>query len=399
VQRPVRLLRIIGALALVVGAAVVPLASPASSAQSAKTTVPVNPPVAVPDTVPAPNTSPAPSQNSRTKLRVSTKKIEPFVFVGEDKTVTGFSVDLWNELAKSLNVETEWVVRDTVKELIADVADESSEVAIAGISMTPEREAEIDFSHSYFDSGLQILVRQTSSPNPVKVFLKTLTSSDIRYPLLLVFGFAVLVAHVIWLVERGSNEDFPKPYFAGIWEGFWWASVNVMTGGDAEKKVGNGIARLVALAWMVIGLMLVAYLGGSVASALTVSQLQSNIKGVSDLPGKRVITTTGSVAAQYLDNFGVPYTSVDSLGEDTYQRVINKEIDAIVYDSPTLRFAANRYGKDQLAVVGSIFAPDKYGIALRSSSDIREQINGTLLELQKNGKIEEFTNKWFGRSD
>jgi polar amino acid transport system substrate-binding protein len=377
-QRPVRLLRVLAALALMIGAVVAPPASTAVSAQTTET---------------------APSAGSENKLRVSTKKIEPFVFVGEDDAVTGFSVDLWDEVATALNVKTEWVVRDTVKELIADVADESSQAAIAGISMTPEREAAIDFSHSYFDSGLQILVRQTSSPNPVKVFLKTLTSSDIRYPLLLVFGFAVLVAHIIWLVERGNNADFPKPYFAGIWEGFWWASVNVMTGGDAEKRVGTGIARIVALAWMVIGLMLVAYLGGSVASALTVSQLQSNIKGVSDLPGKRVVTTTGSVAAQYLTEFGVTHTTVDSFGEDTYQKLANKQLDALVYDSPTLRFAAKRYGNDQLAVVGSIFAPDKYGIALARNSPLREKINSTLLELQRNGKIDELTTKWFGTAD
>jgi polar amino acid transport system substrate-binding protein len=127
-----------------------------------------------------------------------------------------------------------------------------------------------------------------------------------------------------------------------------------------------------------------------------VSQLQSNINGVSDLPGKRVVTTTGSVAAQFLDQVGVTYTTVDSLGEETYRRLINKELDAVVYDSPTLRFAASRYGKDKLAVVGQIFAPDKYGIALAPNSPLREKINGTLLELQKSGKIAELTTKWFG---
>jgi polar amino acid transport system substrate-binding protein len=378
-----RLLRLVGAISLMVGAVAGSLCAPTKvSAQEATTTTAASP-------------TPNGLQPGAT-IRVSTKKIEPFVFVDDNKTVSGFSVDLWQEIANKLDVKTEWVVRDNVKQVIADVESGFSPAAIAGISMTPEREKAIDFSHPYFDSGLQILARQSASPNPLKVFLKTLTSKDIRYPLMLVFGFAVVVAHVIWLVERGNNEDFPKAYFPGIWEGFWWASVNVMTGGDAEKKVGNGVARIVALAWMVIGLMLVAYLGGSVASALTVSQLQSNINGVGDLPGKRVVTTTGSVSAQYLDQMGVTYTSVGSLGEETYRKLINKEFDAIVYDSPTLRFAANRYGKDTLAVVGQIFAPDKYGIALATNSPIREKINGTLLELQKSGKVAELMAKWFG---
>jgi polar amino acid transport system substrate-binding protein len=377
-----RLVRFVSAVLLLAGTVAGSLSVPTkAAAQAAATTTPATPTTDI--------------QSGRT-IRVSTKKIEPFVFVDDNKAVTGFSVDLWHAVADKLDVKTEWVVRDNVKQVIADVESGSSPAAIAGISMTPEREAVIDFSHSYFDSGLQILARQSSSPNPLKVFLKTLTSKDIRYPLILVFGFAIVVAHVIWLVERGSNEDFPKAYLPGIWEGFWWASVNVMTGGDAEKKIGNGVARIVGLAWMVIGLMLVAYLGGSVASALTVSQLQSNINGVSDLPGKRVVTTTGSVAAQFLDQVGVTYTTVDSLGEETYRKLINKELDAVVYDSPTLRFAANRYGKDKLAVVGQIFSPDKYGIALATNSPLREKINGTLLELQKSGKVAELTTKWFG---
>jgi polar amino acid transport system substrate-binding protein len=383
-----RLLRFFGALLLTVGALAGSLCAPTdASAQETTTTVAASGVAGAPG---------AEATSGGASIRVSTKKIEPFVFVDENKKVTGFSVDLWQEIANKLDLETEWVVRDTVKQIVDDVSSGSSPVAIAGISMTPERESSIDFSHSYFDSGLQILARQSSAPNPVAVFLKTLTSKDIRYPLLLVFGFAILVAHIIWLVERGNNDDFPKSYFAGIWEGFWWASVNVMTGGDAEKKIGNGIARIVGLAWMVIGLMLVAYLGGSVASALTVSQLESNINGVGDLPGKRVVTTTGSVAANYLDQVGVRYTTVDSLGEETYKRLVNKELDAVVFDSPTLRFAANRYGKDKLAVVGPIFSPDKYGIALATNSPLREKVNGTLLELQKSGKIAELTTRWFG---
>jgi polar amino acid transport system substrate-binding protein len=377
-----RLVRFTGAVLLMLGTVAASLSvSTEAAAQETPTTTPATP-----------TTDFQPGQT----IRVSTKKIEPFVFVDENKSVSGFSVDLWQEVANKLDLKTEWVVRDNVNQVIADVKSGSSPAAIAGISMTPEREAVIDFSHSYFDSGLQILARQSSSPNPLKVFFNTLTSKDIRYPLILVFGFAIVVAHVIWLVERGSNEDFPKAYLPGIWEGFWWASVNVMTGGDAEKKIGNGVARIVGLAWMVIGLMLVAYLSGSVASALTVSQLQSNINGVSDLPGKRVVTTTGSVAAQFLDQVGVTYTTVDSLGEETYRKLVNKELDAVVYDSPTIRFAANRYGKDKLAVVGQIFSPDKYGIALATNSPLREKINGTLLELQKSGKVAELTTKWFG---
>jgi len=43
--------------------------------------------------------------------------------------------------------------------------------------------------------------------------------------MLKVFGLGVLVlllmAHIIWLVERGSSEEFPKAYLPGIWKALW----------------------------------------------------------------------------------------------------------------------------------------------------------------------------------
>ena len=56
-----------------------------------------------------------------TKIRVGTKRFEPFVFSDEDGELSGFSVDLWNAIAAELGVEYEWVPADTVNQLIEDV--------------------------------------------------------------------------------------------------------------------------------------------------------------------------------------------------------------------------------------------------------------------------------------
>lgn len=342
-----------------------------------------------------PNESPAEPR----VLLVSTKKIEPFVFVDDKNQVAGYSIDLWDAVAKRLNVAYKWEVRKTVKEVLADVTEKRADLGIAGISMTPDREAVLDFSHPFFDSGLQILARKANGPNPLAVLWKTVRSRDLRYPFGLLFGFAIIIAHIMWLVERKNNPDFPKKYLPGVWEGFWWASVNVMTGGDAEKKVGRGVARLVALAWMTIGVLLVAYVTGAVASALTVSQLESDIQSVRDLQGRRVLTTTGSTAAEYLERIGIPVRTVPALEPQHYEQLLNNDIDAIVYDSPSLRYAANRYGRNRLAVVGQIFEADKYGIALPTGSPLREQINATLLQLQRDGTYADLATKWFGSED
>jgi polar amino acid transport system substrate-binding protein len=50
------------------------------------------------------------------------------------------------------------VWHETVKDLLSAVQQGQVDVGIAGISMTPEREAQLDFSHPMFNAGLQIMV-------------------------------------------------------------------------------------------------------------------------------------------------------------------------------------------------------------------------------------------------
>jgi ABC-type amino acid transport substrate-binding protein len=49
-------------------------------------------------------------------------------------------------------------------------------------------------------------------------------------------------------------------------------------------------------------------------------------------------------------------------------------------------------------VVGQIFKPEFYGIALGSGSVLRESVNRQLLELINSGKYQQMYDRWFGSS-
>jgi polar amino acid transport system substrate-binding protein len=73
------------------------------------------------------------------RLRVATKPLEPFVVKKGDRWA-GFSIDLWDAIARRLAVEYEWIEVTSVKEQLDAVQSGLADVAIAGISMTAERE-------------------------------------------------------------------------------------------------------------------------------------------------------------------------------------------------------------------------------------------------------------------
>ena len=101
------------------------------------------------------------------KLRVATRIIKPFVFE-ENLALTGFSIELWQEISRQLNAQSEFIIKPSVKELLEATRSNEADLAIAAISITAEREIDWDFSQPMFDAGLQILTpaQGTSAAQP-----------------------------------------------------------------------------------------------------------------------------------------------------------------------------------------------------------------------------------------
>lgn len=326
-------------------------------------------------------------------LHVATKPLEPFVYLNGDEP-TGFSVDLWAELANRLELTYEWVEFDTVSEILDAVENGDAEVAIAGISMTREREARLDFSHPFFDAGLQIMTASGGNFS-LNQLLRQIFSPGLLLFLALGLGAALLMAHVILFFERRDDPEFPRGYFAGLWESLWYLLGMVANGEHPDKYTRHPVRRILVTAFWLIGLLLVAQFTATVTSSLTVQQLTSSIQGPDDLPGKSIATVDGSTAADYLRTRGIDFIGVEVI-EDAYPLLTNGTVDAIVYDAPVLRYYSITQGEGQTQVVGVIFRPEKYGIALVQGSDLREPINEELLEMYQDGTLEVIYDRWFG---
>lgn len=334
-----------------------------------------------------------------TTVSVATKAIEPFVFVesteSDGRGLSGYSIDVWDELATRLGLRTEWIVQDSVGEILESARTGDAEVAIAGISMTADRETFVDFTHPYYDSGLQLAVRPGSS-GAWSSFVGLVTSRTVIALGAGLIILTLLVAHLVWLSERHSNPEFPKSYREGIVEAWWWSSVSIVTGGEAVKDIRRPLSRLLAVGWMIVGLFLIAFVTAQAASSLTVRQLQNDISSIDDLKSRSAVTIEGTVAADYLSDRGIPYETVTDI-EEALEAVANHHYDAVVYDTPVLAYLLNTpeyQGRLQLA--GDMFAPDPYGIALVTGSSLREAINAELLAMSRDGTLEDLNQEWLG---
>ena len=92
-------------------------------------------------------------------IRVGTKEIPPFVSLNPSTLPYGYSVDLWHAIADDLDRQTEWVTYNSVSDLLDGLKTGEIDFAIAGISITAQRESQgLDFSYPFYQSGLQLMV-------------------------------------------------------------------------------------------------------------------------------------------------------------------------------------------------------------------------------------------------
>ena len=83
---------------------------------------------------------------------------EPFEMMAEDgETIIGFDVDLINAIAADQGMEVEMVNME-FDGLVMAVQNGQLDAAIAGMSITPERQEQVAFTAPYYDAGLNIAV-------------------------------------------------------------------------------------------------------------------------------------------------------------------------------------------------------------------------------------------------
>jgi ABC-type proline/glycine betaine transport system substrate-binding protein len=330
-------------------------------------------------------------------LRVATQRLAPFV-IYRNRRYTGFSIELWEKVADEMGVNYELYGVNTIAKLLDEVKRGAADLAIAGIGITSKREQNLDFSHHFFESGLQIMVSKDFDTPLGAIFAKVfsiLFSPGLAYGIGLFLMALLVAAHIIWLLERRHNPQFSRGYFDGIWQSIWWAVVTVTTVGYGDKTPKGKMGRLFGLIWILAGYFVFAYFTASVTTTVALKELRGAINGPQDLFGKQVATVEKSPASDYLAAQGLKTVKLEDI-EKAYHLLETGEVDAVVYDAPVLQHFASQRGKGRVKVVGLIFQKQSYGIALQVDSLYREEINIALLRLVENGVYKEVHDKWFG---
>lgn len=330
-------------------------------------------------------------------LRVAVKPIAPFVYAEADG-LSGFSIDLWNKIAGQLGVRTEFVQYKSVEELIAATEKGTVDAGIAAVTINAAREAVVDFSHPYFRSGLRIGVPAHSGPSWYAT-LSRFCSVDLLGMFLTLTTLALAAAHLLWFIERRVNpECFPTGYLTGVGEALWWSVATIITGGCENKAPVSLLGRLVAVAWMLGSIVLVASFTATLASQMTSETVTGAIAGPEGLPGRVVATVTGTTAVTALRGRDARVLECADLRSALWE-VTNGRAEAVVFDADVLAHEIKEHPEGGVRLIGPVFEHHDYGIVLPRGSDLRKAVNQALLVLGESEKLAELNIEWFGEKE
>ncbi len=318
------------------------------------------------------------------ELVVGTKETVPFVIENTDGTWQGISIELWQDIADKLGLRFRLVERD-LEGLLEGLRDTTLDAVAAALTVTAKRETTVDFSHPFYSTGLTIAVSSSG-----KSGLLTTVSRFVSLEFLTAVGallvLLVLIGVIVWFVERRKNpEQFGGTFLEGIGSGVWWSAVTMTTVGYGDKAPRTLLGRLLGLIWMFAAIIVVSGFTATIASSLTVSQLESAVKGPGDLPFVEVGSIPNSTSAAYLAERSISFSEYQTPLQGL-QALARGDIEAFVYDAPILRYLSKTELAGRVRVLPVTFFRQDYAIALPQDSQLREPINQALLEeIQQRG--------------
>ena len=301
---------------------------------------------------------------------------------------TGFEIELWEEVAKRLTIEYEYVEVKNFDRLLKRVEKGELDVGIAGITRTVERNQKMNMSFLSLDTGMTVGVAGDRSFGLSELVQKIFSKSTLGV-LGILIAFSLFIAHGYWLFERGYSVALN--YADGIFNAFWWAFVTFSTVGYGDISPETTLGKLFALFSISLGLALFGLFIAQLSSSLTLGKLHNRITAINDISGKRIAVKKDTTAIEVVEDYGGIPNQFSSV-EEAVVSVLEKKSDAVVADAPTLQHMKHI---PELLLVGGLFARQSYSFVTPPKSRLMKKINATMIEIRQDETYDRLYAKYF----
>ena len=328
-------------------------------------------------------------------VTVATREAPPFAMKDTRGEWSGLAIDLWRDVARDQGLRYRFA-EASLADMVDGVADGRYAASVGALTVTPAREARIDFTHPFYTTGFGIATAQTT-PGWL-LLMRNFFSWGFLQAVIALAAVLLVIGTLFWLAERHANrDDFGGKASRGIAAGFWFSAVTMTTVGYGDKAPKTLAGKVLAVVWMFGAILIISTFTGMLASSLTESRLNGAIRSVDDLGAARVGSISGSAADGWLRQNGIGFSAIDSVAAGL-DKVADGTLDAVVYDRPLLRYRVNARD-DKITLVRGSFGRQDYAFALPQDSALREPLNEALLRRIDSPQWTNHVNEVLGSED
>ncbi|WP_340105827.1 transporter substrate-binding domain-containing protein [Rhodohalobacter sp. 8-1] len=339
------------------------------------------------------STSASVIQDKDERKTIGIRVAPPFVIQEENTDYNGLTIALWEHIAEQTGVDYSFEER-SIQGLIDGVENGELYASAAALTITSDREEIVDFTHPFYVTGLGIAV--SYQPAGFWQSLIAMFSLDFFWILSLLLLLLLFWGFLVWIFERKENSDeFGGTAAEGVGSGLWWAAVTMTTVGYGDKSPRTLGGRIVGFIWMFTAIIVISFFTASIASSLTVTQLDSRIDGPEDLPFVRVGALEQSATQTYLQEERIGSTTYASISEGL-RAVQENEIDVFVHDAPILQYYTQIGFRNRVRILPGTFNDQYYGIALPLNSEYRNEMNQIILDYIASDEWNDLVNRYLG---
>ncbi|OQR69094.1 glutamate receptor, partial [Tropilaelaps mercedesae] len=345
-------------------------------------------------------------------------------FLTGNERFEGYCVDLLQELSKALGFSYEirlaadgayGIKSDTNvwNGMIGEVVYGKADLAIADLTITSAREAAVDFTMPFMNTGISILFKKpTQKATSLFGFLSPFSTEVWTY----VVGAYLGVSCVLFLVGRMSPYEWDNPHPCrqndqvlensfSLLNSMWFTIGSLMQqGSDLAPKAMS--TRTVAGIWYFFTLIMISSYTANLAAFLTVEKTVYPVESAEDLAKQTKIqygcVKSGSTRAFFKESKIPTFMKMHKFMEErsTYvatstegkQRVSNGDY-AFLMESASIEFLVER--NCNLTQIGGLLDNKGYGIVTVKNSPFRQVLSSGILQLQEAGKLHSFKEKWW----
>ncbi|XP_050308479.1 glutamate receptor ionotropic, kainate 2-like [Anthonomus grandis grandis] len=347
--------------------------------------------------------------------------------VGNDR-YEGFAIDLIHELSLLEGFNYTFIVQADKANgkkvngkwtgMIGAVIDGVADLAITDLTITLEREKDVDFTSPFMNLGISILFQKPKKAPPSFFSFAQPFAIDTWIALAVAF---IVVSLSFFLLGRICPDEWNNPYPCVEEPEFlinqFTMSNSVWFATGAMLQQGSEIApiaiptRLVSGVWWFFVLIMVSSYTANLASFLVT---ENNIELFTDV--KSLVENAEKYEIRYGSKLeGATYDFFEkSVGNELYQTIAKHMAEhkedmpsdnekgvemaekykyAFFMESTSIEYTTQRHCN--LTRVGDQLDEKDYGIALKKDSQYRKPLSTAILKLQSSGVIEKIRKKWW----